>query len=170
MTVLQGPPRPQKTGNAQVDSYLNVLYQWSYQLWYWQTNAGTDAGLDAAKTAARIPWMDGEPGEEGPQGFPGATGPQGLAGLTIPGMDGQDGEDALPSGFGSGNPIYCSTLEASATSRVGAYLVANLPAAGRIGRIACVTDALAPAFLTVVVGGGAVVSPVFDNGANWVVI
>lgn len=36
------------------------------------------------------------------------------------------------------------------------------------GRIAYVTDALAPAFLVAVVGGGAVKSPVFDNGVNWI--
>lgn len=48
------------------------------------------------------------------------------------------------------------------------YTVATLPAAGTAGRMAYVTDALAPSFLTTVVGGGAVVTPVFDNGTNWV--
>jgi hypothetical protein len=48
------------------------------------------------------------------------------------------------------------------------YTVATLPAAGTVGRIAYVTDALAPAFLTIIVGGGAINSPVFDNGTNWV--
>lgn len=46
--------------------------------------------------------------------------------------------------------------------------VAGLPVAGTLGRIAIVTDALAPAYLTAVVGGGAVKTPVFDNGAAWV--
>lgn len=48
-----------------------------------------------------------------------------------------------------------------------AYTVATLPA-GTVGQIAYVTDALAPAFLTVVAGGGASVTPVFYNGTNWV--
>lgn len=47
------------------------------------------------------------------------------------------------------------------------YTVAGLPA-GVIGEVAYVTDALAPAFLTAVVGGGAIVAPVFYNGTNWV--
>lgn len=47
------------------------------------------------------------------------------------------------------------------------YTVATLPA-GTQGMIAHVTDALAPAFLTAVVGGGAVKSLVFYNGATWV--
>ena len=33
---------------------------------------------------------------------------------------------------------------------------------------AYVTDALAPTYLTAVVGGGAIVTPVFYNGAAWV--
>lgn len=47
------------------------------------------------------------------------------------------------------------------------YTVATLPAGTR-GDIAYVTDALAPAFLTAIVGGGAAVAPVFFNGTNWV--
>ena len=50
-----------------------------------------------------------------------------------------------------------------------AYTVATLPVAGTQGRRAWVTDALAPAFGAVVVGGGAVVIPVFDTGAAWIV-
>ena len=49
-----------------------------------------------------------------------------------------------------------------------AYTVATLPAAGTQGRRAWVTNALAPTFLTPVVGGGTVVCPVFDNGTAWV--
>jgi hypothetical protein len=49
-----------------------------------------------------------------------------------------------------------------------AYTVATLPTAGIQGRRAWVTDALAPVFLTLVAGGGAVVCPVFDNGTAWV--
>lgn len=47
------------------------------------------------------------------------------------------------------------------------YAVAALPAA-TTGDIAHVTDALAPAFLVAVVGGGAVKTLVFYNGAAWV--
>ena len=50
-----------------------------------------------------------------------------------------------------------------------AYTVATLPAASTQGRRSWVTDALAPVFLAAPVGGGAVVCPVFDNGAAWVV-
>jgi hypothetical protein len=49
-----------------------------------------------------------------------------------------------------------------------AFTVATLPAAGTQGRRAWVTDALAPTFLGALTGGGAVVSPVFDNGTAWV--
>ena len=47
------------------------------------------------------------------------------------------------------------------------YTVATLPA-GVVGDIAYVTDALAPAYLVAVVGGGAVKTPVFFDGTNWV--
>jgi len=47
--------------------------------------------------------------------------------------------------------------------------VASLPAAGTTGRLAYVTDALAPTFLATVVGGGSVKTPVHDDGTNWVV-
>lgn len=51
--------------------------------------------------------------------------------------------------------------------RLKGYTVAGLPA-GTQGDTAFVTDALAPAFLTAVVGGGAIVTPVFFDGTNWV--
>lgn len=57
----------------------------------------------------------------------------------------------------------------SNTLRLKAYTVGTLPA-GTAGDTAYVTDALTPAFLTIVVGGGAVVTPVFYNGTNWVAI
>ena len=47
------------------------------------------------------------------------------------------------------------------------YTVATLPA-GVQGMRAYVTDALAPAFLVALVGGGAVVTPSFYNGAAWI--
>jgi hypothetical protein len=47
------------------------------------------------------------------------------------------------------------------------YTVATLPGGTR-GDIAYVTNALAPTFLAVIVGGGAVVAPVFYDGSAWV--
>jgi len=47
------------------------------------------------------------------------------------------------------------------------YTVTTLPT-GTQGDTAYVTDALAPTYMTTVVGGGAVVTPVFYNGTNWV--
>jgi hypothetical protein len=55
------------------------------------------------------------------------------------------------------------------TIRMASYLVAGLPVAGTAGRRAYVTNALSPTFLATVVGGGAVVVPVFDNGVNWII-
>lgn len=51
--------------------------------------------------------------------------------------------------------------------RLKNYTVATLPA-GTQGDTAFVTDALAPTYLTAVVGGGAIVTPVFYDGTNWV--
>lgn len=47
------------------------------------------------------------------------------------------------------------------------YTVATLPAGTR-GDIAYVTDAVLPAFLAGLTGGGTVVTPVFYNGTSWV--
>jgi len=44
-----------------------------------------------------------------------------------------------------------------------------LPTIGVVsGTYATVSDALAPAYLVAVVGGGSVVTPVFYNGTTWV--
>jgi hypothetical protein len=60
-------------------------------------------------------------------------------------------------------------IDSVKTVRLGTgYTVATLPAAGTAGRRTYVTDALAPTFLGGLTGGGAVVSPVFDNGTAWV--
>lgn len=48
------------------------------------------------------------------------------------------------------------------------YTVATLPATPTQGDTAFVTDATAPTYLAVLVGGGAVVCPVFYDGTNWV--
>jgi hypothetical protein len=51
------------------------------------------------------------------------------------------------------------------------YTVATLPDAELAGQGArsFVTDALTPVFGSAVTGGGSVASPVYSNGANWVV-
>jgi len=49
------------------------------------------------------------------------------------------------------------------------YTVATLPA-GKVGAVAYCTDLLAPAYLAVAAGGGAVIGPVFFDGTNWVTI
>lgn len=47
------------------------------------------------------------------------------------------------------------------------YTVSTLPT-GEVGMTAYVTNALSPTYLSIVVGGGSVVCPVFHNGTNWV--
>ena len=82
---------------------------------------------------------------------------------------------AAPPAMGSTTPNSGSftTLVTSGTAtingpiRIGGYTVALLPV-GAQGMNAYVTDALAPSFLTAVVGGGSVVTPVFHNGTAWV--
>lgn len=63
--------------------------------------------------------------------------------------------------------LTASNLISTATVRLKGYTVATLPA-GTQGDTAFVTDALAPTFLATVVGGGAIKTPVFFDGANWV--
>lgn len=64
-------------------------------------------------------------------------------------------------------PFTASNLISTGVVRLKGYTVATLPA-GTQGDTAFVTDALAPTFLGAIVGGGAVVSPVFYNGTAWV--
>lgn len=54
----------------------------------------------------------------------------------------------------------------AAPARLKGYTVATLPT-GVQGDTAFCTDLLAPTFLGIVVGGGAVVARVFHNGTNW---
>lgn len=51
----------------------------------------------------------------------------------------------------------------------GPFTVATLPT-GSAGQMAYVTDALTPAALSAVAGGGAVVVAVFHNGTTWIVL
>jgi len=67
----------------------------------------------------------------------------------------------------TGTLATTSTIKAGATVRLKNYTVATLPA-GVQGDTAYVTDALAPTYLGALVGGGAVVCPVFFNGTAWV--
>lgn len=53
-------------------------------------------------------------------------------------------------------------------NRLLTYTVATLPASPTQGDSYAVTDALAPAYLVTVVGGGTVYAPVVWNGTNWV--
>ncbi len=79
----------------------------------------------------------------------------------------------LVNGAGTGGTNNYSLLVNSGPSKFGGtvqlmnYTVATLPT-GVQGMTAYVTDALAPTYLGVLVGGGAVVTPVFYDGANWV--
>ncbi len=52
---------------------------------------------------------------------------------------------------------------------VAPCIVSALPAAGTQGRRGMATDALSPVFGSAVVGLGAVVVPVYDNGTAWIV-
>ena len=61
------------------------------------------------------------------------------------------------------------TIISNRPVRFKGYTVGALPT-GTQGDVAYVTDALAPAFLTALVGGGAVVTPAFYDGTNWVAI
>ncbi len=70
--------------------------------------------------------------------------------------------------FSSTGLAVTGTLSATGTVSTGGYTVAGLPAAGTKGRMAYVTDATAPTYLGTLTGGGAVNTPVFDNGTAWV--
>jgi hypothetical protein len=69
-------------------------------------------------------------------------------------------------GIGTATPS--AKLDVNGIIKTAGYTVATLPAAGTVGRMTYVTDGLAPTYLATIVGGGAVVTPVFDNGVAWV--
>lgn len=81
--------------------------------------------------------------------------------------------DKVNMGLASTTQLTVSTQATLASTtmtaplRLKGYTVATLPT-GTQGDTAFVTDALTPTFLTAVTGGGAIVSPVFYNGTNWV--
>ncbi len=59
---------------------------------------------------------------------------------------------------------FLSTID---TSNV--YAFSNLPSTPSIGKRAFIDDADNPIFLSVAVGGGSIMSPVFWNGSNWII-
>jgi len=68
----------------------------------------------------------------------------------------------------SGKVVIKSTGElVSNTLNLGEFTVATLPTPTTTTAYATVTDALAPAYLVTVVGGGAVKCPVFFDGVSW---
>lgn len=72
--------------------------------------------------------------------------------------------------IGLGIKAPTTNLDVDGPIKAKGYTIATtLPVAGVVGRRAYVTDsAAAPVFGAVIAGGGAVVVPVFDNGANWI--
>lgn len=90
-----------------------------------------------------------------------------------------DGPGGLSILTGAVQPIYFgvnsvevarfdnSRMTLAEPVQLKAYTVATLPA-GAVGDVAYVTDATLPTYLGALVGGGAVKTPVFYNGAAWV--
>lgn len=102
-------------------------------------------------------------------GLPISTGVAGLAAnvatfLTTPSS--ANLAAALTDETGTGAAVF-ATSPTLTTPKTTGYTVATLPA-GTVGMRAHVTDALTPAFGAAVVGGGAVIIPVF-YGAAWIV-
>jgi hypothetical protein len=79
----------------------------------------------------------------------------------------------VPTDAGAGNLLVVGTTTstgkfiAGAAVKLKGYTVTTLPT-GTVGDTAYVTDALAPTFLTTLVGGGTVTTTCFYNGTNWV--
>lgn len=67
----------------------------------------------------------------------------------------------------SAGKLLSNNFEATGTMKMKEYTVATLPTPTGTA-YATVTDALTPTYLATVVGGGAVVTPVFYNGSTWV--
>ena len=78
------------------------------------------------------------------------------------------GNSYLAGSLGIGTTTPAGKLDVAGTIKTLGYTVATLPT-GTVGMRAYATDALTPVFGSTVVGGGAVVIPVFYNGSNWIV-
>lgn len=76
------------------------------------------------------------------------------------------GDVLLEAGANTGSGVP-GKVTVNSVFTIKGYTVATLPA-GTVGDTAYVTDALAPTWLVAVTGGGAIVTPVFYNGTNWV--
>ena len=65
--------------------------------------------------------------------------------------------------------LYFNQLDNISTQQSATYTVVSLPDATQVGAglRSFVTDALAPMFGNVVVGGGAVKVPVYSTGVDW---
>jgi hypothetical protein len=70
--------------------------------------------------------------------------------------------------FGTNGRLNDFVILEDGTVHMKEFLIADLPAAGTLGRMAYVTDALTPTYLGTLTAGGAVKCPVFDNGTAWV--
>jgi len=76
-------------------------------------------------------------------------------------MEGQNGAGTVTSNIDGNGKITGQTLV------LNTYTVATLPT-GVLGMTSVATDLLAPSYLGVAVGGGAVVGRVLYNGTNWI--
>jgi hypothetical protein len=112
---------------------------------------------------------------------PNATGTTSTGGsLTLAGGTGTTagGSVILAASATTGAPATAVTVNNNAVTTFAkppvlpAYTVATLPATAANGMVqgahAIVTDAVLPTYLGALTGGGAVVCPVFYNGASWV--
>ena len=110
----------------------------------------------------------------------GATNKAGGNLLLAPGLSTGTGNNQIllqtstPAGSGTADNALVTRVTLDSTAlvstvpvRLKGYTVATLPA-GTQGDTAFVTDALAPTFLAVLMGGGAVVTTAFYNGTAWV--
>jgi hypothetical protein len=96
------------------------------------------------------------------------TAANGTKGLEIIGTNGQTA-NLFRVFLDAGADLFNVLASGAFSSR--ALTVATLPnaATAGVGARSFVTDALTPAILTAVVGGGAVKVPVYSDGANWLV-
>jgi hypothetical protein len=80
------------------------------------------------------------------------------------------GHDAIGAGTNTvtlGNTSIVKTVIRGVTAHTTSYTIATLPT-GVQGDTAYVTDATAPTYLGVLIGGGSIKCPVFYNGTTWV--
>lgn len=140
---------------------------------------GTAATQNTGTSGATIPLLNGDNIYSGSSNFTGTFQKSGTtqtfpgSGLIVGTTDAQTlTNKTLTSptiNGGTGNGPTLNNAVAGTPFRFHGYTVATLPA-GTVGDTAYVTDAMAPAFLTTLVGGGAVTSPAFYDNTNWVAV